>query len=62
MLALVLGGGAKGYTHIAVIRCLEELHIKPQFIVSASMGTLIAGFCPRSPDSILETSRDDYRV
>lgn len=60
MLALVLGG-AKGYTHIAVIRCLEELHIKPQFIVSASMGTLIAGFC-RSPDSILETSRDDYRV
>ncbi len=45
MLALVLGGGgAKGYAHIGVIRYLEELHIKPQLIVGASMGALIAGF------------------
>jgi predicted acylesterase/phospholipase RssA len=45
MLTLLLGGGgAKGYAHIGVISYLEELHIKPQLIVGASMGALIAGF------------------
>uniref|UniRef100_A0A7C4TD11 PNPLA domain-containing protein n=1 Tax=candidate division WOR-3 bacterium TaxID=2052148 RepID=A0A7C4TD11_UNCW3 len=45
MLGLVLGGGAaKGYAHIGVIKLLEELNIKPQIVVGASMGTLIGGF------------------
>ncbi|MEO0136039.1 MAG: patatin-like phospholipase family protein [candidate division WOR-3 bacterium] len=45
MLALVLGGGAaKGYAHIGVIKFLEELNIKPDIIVGASMGSLIGGF------------------
>jgi|UniRef100_A0A7C4TD48 NTE family protein len=45
MLGLVLGGGsAKGYAHIGVIRLLEELNIKPDIIVGASMGALIGGF------------------
>ncbi len=45
MLGFVLGGGAaKGYAHIGVIKLLEELGIKPDIIVGASMGALIGGF------------------
>ncbi|MCX7995072.1 MAG: patatin-like phospholipase family protein [candidate division WOR-3 bacterium] len=45
MLGIVLGGGAaKGYAHIGVIKFLEELNIKPDIIVGASMGSLIGGF------------------
>ncbi|MGQ9534461.1 MAG: patatin-like phospholipase family protein [bacterium] len=45
MLGLVLGGGAaKGYAHIGVIKYLEELNIKPDLVVGASMGSLIGGF------------------
>ncbi|MEO0096379.1 MAG: patatin-like phospholipase family protein [candidate division WOR-3 bacterium] len=45
MLGLVLGGGAaKGYAHIGVIKFLEELNIKPDIVVGASMGSLIGGF------------------
>lgn len=45
MLGLVLGGGAaKGYAHIGVIKYLEELNIKPDIIVGASMGSLVGGF------------------
>ncbi len=45
MLGLVLGGGAaKGYAHIGVIKLLEELKIKPDIVVGASMGSLIGGF------------------
>ncbi|MEO0184565.1 MAG: patatin-like phospholipase family protein [candidate division WOR-3 bacterium] len=48
MLGLVLGGGAaKGYAHIGVIEFLEELNIKPDIIVGASMGSLIGGFYAR---------------
>ncbi len=48
MLGLVLGGGAaKGYAHIGVIKILEELDIKPQIVVGASMGALIGGFYVR---------------
>ncbi len=48
MLGLVLGGGAaKGYAHIGVIKYLEELNIKPDIIVGASMGSLIGGFCAK---------------
>ena len=45
MLALVLGGGAaKGYAHIGVLKVLDEMGIKPDIIVGASMGALIGGF------------------
>lgn len=45
MLGLVLSGGAaKGYAHIGFIRLLEELDIRPDLIVGASMGSLVGGF------------------
>ncbi len=45
MLALVLGGGAaKGYAHIGVLKVLDEMEIKPDIIVGASMGALVGGF------------------
>jgi len=45
MLGLVLGGGgAKGYAHIGVLRILEEIGVRPDIIVGASMGSLVGGF------------------
>jgi predicted acylesterase/phospholipase RssA len=45
MLGLVLGGGAaKGYAHIGVLKVLEQMSIKPDIIVGASMGALVGGF------------------
>lgn len=41
---LVLGsGGAKGLSHIGVIKFLEELDVKIDFIAGASIGALIGG-------------------
>ena len=41
---LVLGcGGAKGLSHIGVIKFLEEMEIKIDFIAGASIGALIGG-------------------
>jgi NTE family protein len=45
MLGLVLGGGAaKGYAHIGVIKVLEEIGVRPDIVVGASMGSLVGGF------------------
>lgn len=45
MLGLVLGGGAaKGYAHIGVIKVLDEMGIRPDVVVGASMGAVIGGF------------------
>ena len=45
MLGLVLGGGAaKGYAHIGVIKVLDEIGLRPDIIVGASMGSLVGGF------------------
>jgi predicted acylesterase/phospholipase RssA len=42
--ALVLsGGGAKGVTHIGVIRALEEQGIPIDYIAGTSMGAIIGG-------------------
>ncbi|MBW7887015.1 MAG: patatin-like phospholipase family protein [Bacteroidetes bacterium] len=42
--ALVLsGGGARGITHLGVIKALEEAGIKIDFIVGTSMGSVIGG-------------------
>ncbi len=43
--ALVLsGGGARGFAHIGVLRVLDELGIKPDYITGTSMGSIIGGF------------------
>lgn len=50
--ALVLsGGGAKAFSHIGVLRALEENNIPIDFVVGNSMGAMIAGmyasgYCP----------------
>ena len=67
-IGLVLsGGGAKGIAHIGVLRELEKLGIKPDFIVGTSFGALVAGFYAigYSPDQMekIITSRDwDYLI
>lgn len=44
-IALVLGGGgARGLSHIGVLKVLEKENIRPDFIVGVSMGALI-GSC-----------------
>lgn len=53
--ALVLsGGGAKAYSHIGVLRALEENNIPIDYIVGNSMGALIGGLYASgySPDEI----------
>jgi NTE family protein len=42
--ALVLGSGAaRGWAHIGVIRELEDMGIKPDLVVGASVGAVVAG-------------------
>jgi NTE family protein len=56
--ALVLsGGGAKGLAHIGVLRVLDSLGIRPDFIVGTSMGAAIgalyaSGYSGRELDSL----------
>lgn len=56
--ALVLaGGGAKGFVHLGVIRTLDSLGIRPDFIVGTSIGAVIgalyaSGYSPREIDSL----------
>ena len=43
-ISLVLGGGgARGLTHIGVIRCLEEQGYDIRYIAGSSIGALIGG-------------------
>ncbi|WP_108125381.1 patatin-like phospholipase family protein [Saccharospirillum mangrovi] len=43
-IALVLaGGGARGLSHIGVLRTLEELHVPVDCVVGTSMGALVGG-------------------
>ena len=43
-IGLVLsGGGAKGMAHIGVLKVLEELDIKPDYITGTSMGSIMGG-------------------
>lgn len=46
-IGLVLsGGGAKGYAHIAILKLLDELNIKPDIVAGTSMGAIIgAAYC-----------------
>lgn len=40
------GGGAKGLTHIGIIRALEENNIPIDYITGTSMGAIVALFMP----------------
>jgi len=43
-LGLVLsGGGAKGFAHIGLLKVMEEVGIRPDFITGASMGSIVGG-------------------
>ena len=48
------GGGAKGVTHIGVLKALEENNIPIDYIAGTSMGAIIGGLyaCGYSPDEI----------
>lgn len=37
------GGGAKGMAHVGVLKVLEEVGIRPDFITGTSMGSIIGG-------------------
>ena len=56
--ALVLsGGGAKGLAHIGVLRALDSLGIRPDFIVGTSIGAVVgalyaSGYSGREIDSL----------
>ena len=56
--ALVLAGGAaKGFAHLGVIRILDSLGIRPDFIVGTSMGAIVgalyaSGYSSRDLDSL----------
>ncbi len=38
------GGGAKGLSHIAFLKALDELQVRPAVIAGASIGAVIGGF------------------
>lgn len=43
-IGLVLsGGGAKGMAHVGVLKVLEELEIRPDYITGTSMGSIVGG-------------------
>jgi NTE family protein len=43
-IALVLGGGgARGFAHIGVIKCLEEHRIPITSVVGTSIGAIVGG-------------------
>lgn len=57
------GGGAKGLAHIGVLRVLEELHIRPDYITGTSMGAVVGalysiGYTPDQIEEIL--SKNDW--
>ena len=59
----MLDGGLKGIAYIGVIKALEELNIKPQFIAGTSSGSLFAvsyaiGF---SADDLRKLSEEYYK-
>ena len=60
----MLGGGLKGIAYIGVIKALNELGIKPEFISGTSSGSLFAtsyamGF---SPEEIKELTNEYYKT
>lgn len=61
------GGGAKGLAHIGVLKVLEELGIRPDYIAGTSMGAVVgalysAGYSPTEIEKILTRSDWDSFV
>ena len=55
------GGGAKGLTHIGIIRALEENNIPIDYIAGTSMGAIIGSLYAMgySPDDMEELIKSD---
>ncbi|KAG1836575.1 hypothetical protein DFJ58DRAFT_170235 [Suillus subalutaceus] len=51
------GGGARGISHLGVLRALEERGIPIDYIAGTSIGALIGGLYARECDIIMSTSR-----
>ena len=61
------GGGAKGVTHIGVIRALEEEGIPIDYITGTSMGAIIgglyaSGFTPDEMEAMITSAEFNYWV
>ena len=65
--ALVLsGGGAKGFSHVGVLKALEENNIPIDYIAGTSMGAIVgglyaSGFSPEEIETLL-TAKDFIRL
>lgn len=58
------GGGAKGLTHIGIIRALEENNIPIDYIAGTSMGAIVGslyamGYSPDDMEKLLKS--DDFK-
>ena len=55
------GGGAKGLTHIGIIRALEENNIPIDYIAGTSMGAIIGSLYAMgySPDDMVELLKSE---
>ncbi|MDR0371690.1 MAG: patatin-like phospholipase family protein [Prevotellaceae bacterium] len=55
------GGGAKGMTHIGVIKALEEHNIPIDYVAGTSMGAIVGGLYAMglSPDEMIELLKSD---
>lgn len=58
------GGGAKGLTHIGIIRALEENGIPIDYIAGTSMGSIVGslyamGYSPDEMEALLKS--DDFK-
>lgn len=55
------GGGAKGMTHIGVIKALEENNIPVDYIAGTSMGAIVGGMYAMgmTPDEMIELLKSD---
>ena len=55
------GGGAKGLTHIGIIRALEENNIPIDYITGTSMGAIVGSLYAMgySPDDMEQLIRSD---
>lgn len=53
------GGGMRGIGHIAVLKALEEYHLKPDIISGTSAGSIVGAFYSvgKTPDEMMEIVR-----
>ena len=61
------GGGAKGFAHVGVIRVLEQIGVKVDYIAGTSMGAVVggmyaAGYNAQQLDSIFQITDPDALI